>query len=29
MDGIEIIILSGISQKEKHKYYMVSLMCGI
>ena len=26
---MEIIILSGVSQKEKDKYYMISLTCGI
>ena len=26
---LEIIILSKVSQKEKDKYYMVSLICGI
>ena len=26
---LEIIILSEVSQKEKDKYYMVSLICGI
>ena len=26
---IEIIILSGISQKEKGKYHVISLLCGI
>ena len=26
---LEMIILSGVSQKEKNKYYMVSLICGI
>ena len=25
----EIIILSEVSQKEKDKYYMISLICGI
>ena len=29
MDGLEIIILSKVSQKEKHKYHMISLTCGI
>ena len=27
--GLEIIILSEVSQKEKDKYYMMSLTCGI
>ena len=27
--GLEIIILSEISQKEKDKYHMISLICGI
>ena len=26
---LEIIILSEVSQKEKYKYHMVSLICGI
>ena len=26
---LEIIILSGISQTEKDKYHMISLICGI
>ena len=26
---LEIIILSKVSEKEKHKYHMVSLICGI
>ena len=26
---LEIIILSDVSQKEKDKYYMISLICGI
>ena len=26
---LEIIILSEVSQKEKDKYYMISLICGI
>ena len=26
---LEIIIISEISQKEKHKYHMISLICGI
>ena len=26
---LEIIILSEVSQKEKHKYRMISLICGI
>ena len=26
---LEIIILSKVSQKEKDKYYMVSLICGV
>ena len=26
---LEILILSEVSQKEKDKYYMVSLVCGI
>ena len=26
---LEIIILSEVSQKEKHKYHMISLTCGI
>ena len=26
---LEIIILSEVSQKEKDKYYVISLMCGI
>ena len=26
---LEIIILSGVSQKEKDKYRMISLLCGI
>ena len=26
---LEIIILSEISQKEKNKYHMISLICGI
>ena len=26
---LEMIILSKVSQKEKHKYYMLSLICGI
>ena len=26
---LEIIILSELSQKEKDKYYMISLICGI
>ena len=26
---LEIIILSEVSQKEKDKYHMISLMCGI
>ena len=28
-NDLEIIILSEISQKEKDKYHMMSLMCGI
>ena len=27
--GLEIIILSEVSQTEKDKYYMISLICGI
>ena len=27
--GLEIIILSEVSQKEKEKYHMISLICGI
>ena len=27
--GLEMIILSEISQKEKDKYHMISLICGI
>ena len=27
--GLVIIILSEVSQKEKHKYCMISLTCGI
>ena len=27
--GLEIIILSAISQTDKDKYHMISLMCGI
>ena len=27
--NLEIIMLSEVSQKEKNKYHMVSLMCGI
>ena len=27
--GLEIIILSEVSHKEKDKYHMVSLICGI
>ena len=27
--GLEIIILSAISQTEKDKYHMISVMCGI
>ena len=27
--GLEIIILSEVSQKEKDKYRMISLLCGI
>ena len=27
--GLEIIILSGVSQKEKDKYHMISLICRI
>ena len=27
--GLEIIILSEVSQKEKDKYHMISLICGI
>jgi len=26
---LEILILSEVSQKEKNKYYMISLLCGI
>ena len=26
---LEIIILNGVSQKQKDKYHMVSLICGI
>ena len=26
---LEILILSGVSQKEKDKYHMISLQCGI
>ena len=26
---LEIIILSEVNQKEKHKYHMISLICGI
>ena len=26
---LELIILSEVSQKEKDKYYMISLICGI
>ena len=26
---LEIITLSGVSQKEKDKYHMISLICGI
>ena len=26
---LEIIILSEVSQKEKHKYHMISFICGI
>ena len=26
---LEIIILSGVSQKDKDKYHMISLICGI
>ena len=26
---LEIVILSGVSQKEKDKYHMMSLICGI
>ena len=26
---LEIFILSKVSQKEKHKYHMISLICGI
>ena len=26
---LEIIILSEVSQKEKYKYHMISLVCGI
>ena len=29
MDATEIIILSEASQKEKDKYHMISLICGI
>ena len=29
MDDQEIIILSEVSQKEKDKYHMISLICGI
>ena len=31
MDGtrVEILILSEVSQKEKNKYHMISLVCGI
>ena len=27
--GLEIIILSEVSQKEKDKYHIISLICGI
>ena len=27
--GLEIIILSEVSQKEKDKYHMISFICGI
>ena len=27
--GLEITILSEVSQKEKHKYHTISLICGI
>ena len=27
--GLEIVILSEVSQTEKDKYHMISLMCGI
>ena len=27
--GLEMIILSEVSQKEKDKYHMISLICGI
>ena len=27
--GLEIIILNEVSQKEKEKYYVISLVCGI
>ena len=27
--GLEIVILSGVSQKEKDKYHIVSPICGI
>ena len=26
---LEIILLSKVSQKEKNKYYMISVICGI
>ena len=26
---LEIIMLNEVSQKEKHKYHMISLICGI
>ena len=29
MDGPEIILLSEVSQTEKDKYHMISLICGI
>ena len=29
MDGLEIIILSKVSQKEKAKYHMISRICRI
>ena len=29
MDGPKIIILSEVSQKEKEKYHVISLICGI
>ena len=27
--GLELIILSEVSQKDKHKYHTISLICGI